>query len=129
VSDEDTAQWSAESLARDLDAEKPSRFRRLAAFAAFGAILAGAILGTGVAKASPLDDYTVVNAPIVCALLNQTPNVAGVENVISALHDKGLTSAQAGEVVGRAVVGWCPDQMPEVQGFVAKWGTAKRVMA
>lgn len=97
--------------------------------AGLGGMIAAATITTGVAKADPLDDYTVVNAPIVCALLNQYPSVAGVENLIVALVGKGLTSEQAGEVVGRAVIGWCPAHTPEVRAFIAKWTTAGTVRA
>jgi hypothetical protein len=51
VSDKDCKAWSDEMYNRDLDAEKPGQFRRLAALASFGAILAGSVIGTPVAKA------------------------------------------------------------------------------
>lgn len=98
--------------------------------AGLGGMLAAATITAGIAKADPaLDQYTVVNAPIVCAMLSQTSSEAGVEYVVGALHDKGLTFEQAGEVVARSVIGWCPSEMPEVRAFVAKWTTSGTVRA
>jgi hypothetical protein len=102
--------------------------RRLIAAATAGFV--GVILLTNAnAKADPLDATTITDAPDVCSALVKTPTEMGVENEVAALHLQGLSGDQAGEIVGRAVVGWCPDQMPEVQAFAAKWGTAKKVLA
>lgn len=109
VSDEDTAQWSAESLARDLDAEKPSQFRRLAALAAFGAILAGSIIATPVAKASPID---------VCASLAASPTVGTVEQLVIGYVNEGLTPGDAGSLIAVNVLGQCPAYVPVLQRFI-----------
>jgi hypothetical protein len=130
VTDEQTEAWSSEAYERDLDEDRKSSARRTLTLIGFGGLItAAAIAGTAVAKADPVTDYVVINAPIVCALLSQTSTEAGVEGVILALHEKGLTFEQAGEVVARSVVGWCPSEMPEARAFVAKWTTAGRVGA
>jgi hypothetical protein len=109
VSDEDCKAWSDEMYARDLDAEKPSQFRRLAALAAFGAILAGSIIGTPVAKASPID---------VCASLAASPTVGTVEQLVIGYVNEGLTPGDAGSLIAVNVLGQCPAYTPVLQRFI-----------
>lgn len=106
---------------------RPRRLQRMLVLAFLGAVTAGAVTGTAVAKADPIDEYTIVNAPIVCALLDEYPSVAGVEGVATALIDKGLAPKDAGEVLVRSVVGWCPRHTPEVNGFIAKWAPRQAI--
>jgi len=143
VSDDDTRQWSADMYGRDLATEpkprgeetasivgmRPRALRRRLGLVFLGALIAGAVLGTGVARADSLDDYIVTNAPVVCSLLDDYPSVSGVEGLVIALHDEGFTGEEAGEIIGRSVVGWCPRHMTEVQAFIAKWAGAKQVIA
>lgn len=121
VSDEQTAAWSEELYARDLDAEKPSQFRRLAVLAAFGAILAGAVLGTPVAKASPID---------VCASLAASPTVGTVEQLVIGYVNEGLTPGDAGSLIAVNVLGQCPAYVPVLQRFIDAYARPSgRVMA
>jgi hypothetical protein len=121
VSDEQTAEWSDEMYARDLDTEKPSQFRRLAALAALGAILAGAVLGTGVAKASPID---------VCASLAASPTVGTVEQLVIGYVNEGLTPGDAGSLIAVNVLGQCPVYVPVLQRFIDAYARPSgRVMA
>jgi len=144
VDDEQTAQWSADMYDRDLATEpkprgeetasivigmRPRALRRRLGLAFLGALIAGAVLGTGIARANPLDDYVVDNAATVCSLLDDYPSVSGVEGIVIALHDKGFTGEEAGEIIGRSVVGWCPEHAAEIRAFVAKWGSAHEVIA
>lgn len=108
---------------------RPRVLRRNLGLAFLGAILAGCVLGTGIARADSLDDYVAANGPVVCSLLDSEPTVAGVEGVGMALYSKGLTAEQAGEVLVRSVVGFCPDHLPEVKAFIAKWTRAGTVGA
>jgi hypothetical protein len=102
---------------------RPRRTRGLLGLVAVGGLIAAAFLGCGPAKATPLDDYVIVNAPVICSLLDEYPSVAGVEGVVTALVSKGLSGPDAGEVA-RAVQGWCPRHIPEIQAFAAKWAGA-----
>jgi len=164
VTDEDTARWSEERYARDLEQEPKTPIpepeavegevtidfpngetvkrytpeqidvikygRRLLALMGFGAMIAAGILGAGRAAADPAtDSYVIVNAPIICALLDESPNVAGVENIGAALIQKGLNPQQAGEVLVRSVLGWCPSHQPELKAFINKWVPRKPVTA
>jgi hypothetical protein len=109
---------------------RPRTLRRNLGLAFLGAILAGCVLGTGIARAdTSLDDYVAVNGPVVCSLLDSEPTVAGVEHVGMALYGKGLTAQQAGEVLVRSVVGLCPRHLPELNSFIAKWNHAETVHA
>jgi len=143
VSDDDTRQWSADMYDRDLQTEpkprgeetasiavgmRPRALRRRLGLVFLGALIAGAVLGTGIARANPLDDYVIDNAATVCSLLSEYPSTAGVEGIVIALHDKGLTAQEAGEVVGRSVVGWCPEFAPIINLFIAKWAPTGRTM-
>lgn len=92
-----------------------------------GWLLAAAITTAGIARANPLDDYTIVNAPIVCAILDSHPTVAGIEGIGGALVEKGLTPEDAGQVVARSIVGWCPEHADTLQTFIAKWTQAQPI--
>jgi hypothetical protein len=83
--------------------------RRLYALAGFGAILAGAVLGTGVAKADTN----------VCASLAVSPTVGTVEQLVANLVVvDGYTGYQAGEIIGATVLAACPQYTPVLQRFV-----------
>jgi hypothetical protein len=108
---------------------RPRVLRRRLILAGLGGMLAAATITMNVARADTLDDYIAVNGPVVCSLLDAEPTVAGVEHVGMALYGKGLTAKEAGEVLVRSVVGFCPRHTPELNLFIQKWAPAKRVMA
>jgi len=108
---------------------RPRALRRRLALVGLGGILAAAVLGTGIARANPLDEYVIDNAATVCSLLDDYPSVSGVEGLVIALHDEGFTGEEAGEIIGRSVVGFCPRHMTEIQAFINKWGSAHEVTA
>lgn len=109
---------------------RPRVLRRRLGLAFLGAILAGAVLGTGVAKADPVDDYVLTYAPAVCSTLDKYPTVGGVEGILQVIiQDDGFTPYQAGQIIGRAVIGWCPEHSSEVNRFIAKWTTGSTVRA
>ena len=99
--------------------------RLLLASIATGAVLAAS---TGTARADVVDDYTVVNAPVVCSVLDDHPSVAGVEGVVLAIIDDGLSPESAGEVLARSIIGWCPEHGREMNAWIAKW-RARSVVA
>jgi hypothetical protein len=122
VSDEDTAKWSAESLARDLDADKPSQFRRLAALTVFGAILAGSVIGTGVAKADVVTDIAYLATLDQFGVYYNTDQTAITlgHSVCDALASgltpttivrigqrTGYSPTDAGYIVGAAIGAYC----------------------
>ncbi|KWX66844.1 hypothetical protein [Mycobacterium sp. NAZ190054] len=93
---------------------------------AFGWLAAA---GIATARADLVDDYTVTNAETVCTVLDSYPSIAGVEGVGMAIMEDGLSPAAAGEVITRSIVGWCPDHMPELNAFIAKYAPAGSVVA
>lgn len=130
VTDEDTAAWSRESYDRDLDEDRKANTRRALVLVGLGGLIAAAMVGTAVvAKADPVDSYVLTYAPAVCSTLDEYPSVAGIEGIGMAIVEDGYTPRQAGEIIARSVVGWCPSHMPEVQAFIAKWTTAGTVRA
>jgi hypothetical protein len=76
--------------------------------AGFGAVLAGALLGTGVAKASP----------DVCANLAASPTVGTVEQLVFELIGEGFAPTDAGEVVAISVMSRCPAYKPVLERFI-----------
>ncbi len=84
-----------------------------------------ATAGIATARADLVDDYTVAHAPAVCATLDAYPSVDGIEGVGMAIVDDGLAPAAAGQVITRAIVGWCPEHLPELEAFIAKWTPAQ----
>ena len=88
-----------------------------------------AAAGMATARADLVDTYVMTNASAVCATLDSYPSVAGIEGIGQAIMDDGLTPQAAGEVVTRAIVGWCPEYVPVLNAFIAKWTTAGSVVA
>lgn len=96
----------------------------LAILAGLGGLLTAVVTGVPAAAADPLDDATAASAPDICAALDDTPTVAGVETVVMALHAQGYSALEAGQIIGRAVTGWCPDHTREIRAFIHKWSPA-----
>lgn len=79
------------------------------------------------AHADPLSDYTVLAATAVCSTLDDHPTVPGVTGVITGvMDDSGFTAYDSGEVVARAVIGWCPRHVPLLQRFVSVYAPDAR---
>lgn len=104
---------------------RPRRARRLNRFLALVALGWLAAAGTAVARADLVDDYIVAHAPAVCATLDAYPSVDGIEGVGAAIVDDGPAPAAAGQVIARAIFGWCPEHLPELEAFIAKWSPAQ----
>jgi hypothetical protein len=91
-------------------------------------MVAAATITAGIAKADPVvDSYTLNNEARVCKTLDAYPSVAGVEGVIAAIVNEGLTGGQAGQVVGMSVIDFCPSHLPEVQAFADKWAPRRQL--
>jgi hypothetical protein len=91
---------------------RPRRLRRLYALAGFGAILAGAVLGTGIAKADTN----------VCASLAVSPTVGTVEQLVMSFMAEGLTAGDSGEVIAITVLARCPEYRPVLERFISAYG-------
>ena len=85
----------------------------------------GALFGSAIAKATPIDDYIATNAGAICNLLDNEPTVDGVAAIGIILMGKGLTPQQAGEVMVRSVIGLCPRHIPELKAFAAKYSEGR----
>jgi hypothetical protein len=133
VTDDDTAEWSRDSYSRDLDGEKidpadeqpivvgmrPRTLRRRLALAFFGAILAGCVLGTGIARAD-------VN---VCAALDESPTIRTVEQLVTAYVIDGWSTHESGTIIARTVLGICPEHVVVLECFVASYSNGWPVVA
>lgn len=109
---------------------RPRTLRRRLALAAFGAILAGATLGTGIAKADPIANYAAINAGPICSVLDQFPTIAGVTGIIQrVIEDSGFSPYDAGSVIATAVIAHCPEHLPVLKRFVAVFSDARTVVA
>ena len=104
---------------------RPNKLRRTLALAGCGAIIAGATLGTDIAKADAVDDYVAIYGPNVCEVLAEYPSVAGLEGVaLYLMGDGGFSARESGEIAARSIIGYCPEYTPIMQGFINKWSTA-----
>lgn len=108
---------------------RPRTLRRRLALAGFGAILAGATLGTGIAQAEPVDNYAAINAGPICSTLDDYPTIAGVTGLLQGvMADSGFGPYDAGRTIATAVVGWCPRNLPVLQRFVAVYAPNARTV-
>jgi hypothetical protein len=87
--------------------------RRRLVLAWFGAVLAGATIGTGVAKA----------APDVCATLQTSPTVGAVEQLVAGFMADGFTPNDAGEILAVTVLNRCPQYAPVLERFIRAYTT------
>ena len=88
---------------------RPRQVRRFYALAAFGALTAGSFIGTGIAKAEPVD---------VCLSLAAAPTVATVEQLIVEFVSDGLAPGDSGELIAVDVLSECPQYRPVLQAYV-----------
>lgn len=108
---------------------RPQKLRRRLMLVGFVAITAGAVTGTAIARAdSRVDEYTVTNAAAICLFLDRNPGVTGVETALAEIIiEDGFTPYQGGTIVATAVMGACPEHMPVLEMFVAKWTEARLI--
>lgn len=101
---------------------RPRLLRRRLALAALGAIVAGVVLGTGIARADSTSDlYTARHGSAVCVVLDKFPTDEGVSGVMHGIQEDGLTNDQAAAVVVDSVALFCPRNQPVIDGFVRRW--------
>lgn len=86
-----------------------------------GALGAAAVLFASEAQADVVTDYVAANARIVCLVLDEYPTVEGIQGVGEAIVEDGLSPTAAGEVIARSVIALCPEHLPELNLFVARW--------
>lgn len=90
----------------------------------FVGLVAGGLLAPE-AHAGPAEDYAVVNAGRVCAVIEAHPTVDGVTGVLAGvIADSGFSPYQAGRIVGMAVMMDCPEMLPVLQQFVDRYAPA-----
>lgn len=115
VSDQDTAAWSRESYERDVHEDRKAR--GLLLLTLFGALIAAAILSTGVARADGVvsdveAQYILANADAVCATIDKYPTKAGVLGVMQGVIDHGFSASDSVDVINASVYAWCPRHWP-----------------
>lgn len=103
---------------------RPRNARRINRAIIAAALTALTLAGTGTARADAVDEYVANYAHIVCNVLANHPTVAGVEGIAMAIIDDGFTPESAGEIVGRSVIGLCPDYWLVVEAFADRHSTA-----
>lgn len=120
--------WSPEDgrkTAEDAAKHKPVRLRDWAwapILIAAGILLPG--LTAPQAQANPVTDAVAAfGIPVVCATLDEFPSADGVAGVVVALVEEGYSPGQAGDIVAKSVVAFCDEHIPDVEAFVAEYGT------
>lgn len=79
-----------------------------------GAVLAGAVIGTGIARADGVvtaREWRFVNeygARAICPLLVQYPTQDGTRSVIQAVYDRGWPIGDAADIVAASINQFCP---------------------
>ena len=103
---------------------------RKAAMSKLGSIIVittvtAVLMSNAVAQADPqTDQYTRQNMPAVCFAMDKNPTVEGIDDEGLAIMNDGMTAEQSMEIIMRSIIGWCPEHMPELEAFVAKWQKA-----
>jgi ribulose kinase len=98
-----------------------------------GAAIFAGIVGPGLAaaKADPISPvvaaYATRYAGAVCAVLDAYPSVGGVTGALQGVMADGFTAYEAGQVVGIAVVGQCPEHLDAVQAFIDRYSAARQL--
>jgi len=130
VDDEQTAAWSADMYDRDLATEpkprgeetasivvgmRPRALRRRLGLMFLGALIAGCVLGTGVARAdgqiSNVESAYIAayGAGAVCPVIAEYPSTAGVLGVAQGIMDDGFTAGDAVDIINVSVATYCPE--------------------
>lgn len=84
-------------------------------------IITGGFLTAGIVFVAPAKADTGYDTA-VCATLADYPTFAGIIGIGAALKDRGYTGYEAGEIIGTAVYGTCPEYLPLIRRFVATFG-------
>lgn len=92
---------------------RPRVLRTRLALMAVGAVTAGAVLGTGVARAdgyiTPTEArYIAVNGHVVCDVLDDYPSEAGVTGIMQAIVSDGFSADSSADIVNASVLENCP---------------------
>ncbi len=74
------------------------------------------------AKADVPENVIDKLAPAVCSTLSDYPSTDGVAGIGLALADEGWTGHEAGEIIARSVMAECPQYVPILRAFVARYG-------
>lgn len=91
-------------------------------------IVAGALWSAHEAHADPVDNYTRIEAGVVCNALTAEPTLNTVSNLFSAIaRDTSFTIEQAAKVVTSSVAVYCPENQYVLDRFVAVYAEAPLV--
>ena len=96
---------------------------------------AGLIVGTicvATAAVARSDDevafaYAATFGGAVCATLDDFPSFGGILGVASAIQDDGLSSYEAGQVIGLSVAEICPRHTRLMVAFMKVYGATESV--
>ena len=127
---EQKPRWTAKLFGR-------SRFRRARIYdgLAVGLLMTfmaalGVVVYAASAKADPYDGvdpvavaYAAHHAGVICSVLADHPSVAGLEGILLAIEEDGLTPVQAGAAAAVSVYEVCPRYGYILDRFVATFGT------
>lgn len=93
------------------------KIRSIAMSAAVGMLI---LMQAAIAHAEPVE---------VCAYLDAHPSVAGIEDLAAmGIYGNGWTDQQVGTFIGQQIATYCPRHGFELQAFVDKWRSKRRVV-
>lgn len=81
------------------------------------------------AKADMPLDVVDVYAPIVCDVLSEHPSTDGLLGIGIALMGDGWTGYEAGQIMGQSVQNECPQFIPILRAFAARYGNQTAAIA
>lgn len=97
---------------------RPNTIRGFAAGIVTGATITTTIVFAAPAKADVPTPVITQYSDAVCSTLDDYPTFNGILGVGQALHDYGWTWREAGEIVGMAVLRYCPRHTQLLNDFM-----------
>lgn len=108
---------------------RPPRRRGPRGWITFGALVGAALLSAAPARANPVDDYAVIEWPVVCGALDLEPTLRTIDVIGSAIvRDTGWSFYDAGQVIGISVFGHCGRHAGLVNRYIAVYAGKQQLL-
>lgn len=93
-----------------------------------GSLFTAGILAVAAPAKADIDPdavkYAARYGAAVCATLDDYPTTAGILGIGEAIVEDGLTSTEAGEVIGLSITDICPRYTGLLRAFIRQYGAA-----
>jgi len=99
---------------------RPGTTRAFALGVFTGSLVASALFACAPPAKADVSGYEAYYG-VVCSVLDDHPSVGGVIAIGLALREQGWTGYQAGEILGHSVINACPEYLPVLRAFAARY--------